>query len=174
VTPIYLFCRDQLLTGISIRNYKIFVKLFLLKGKIMQLTVLDRSNYLKGLLILIGKDKKITEDERELFLRLSKVLGFNKKFCDDAINELSENEYIIEEPPLFSDRKIAEAFLKDCMRLAFLDKDLHLYELNWIKSTGEKNNISLEWRVNEFEKIKNVSLPPDSEFEICQLLHDSE
>lgn len=34
------------------------------------LTVKDKSNYLKGLLILIGKDKNIGEHERNLLIEL--------------------------------------------------------------------------------------------------------
>ena len=45
----------------------------------MELTVPDKSNYLRGLLILIGKDKNIAIKEKELFLRLSKTLGFSEK-----------------------------------------------------------------------------------------------
>lgn len=136
----------------------------------MELTELDKSNYLKGFLILIGKDKKISDSEREIFLQLSNVLGFNKEFCENAINELFENEYIIEEPPMFSDLDIAKAFIKDGMRIAFSDKELHLYEMNWLKSIGDKNNVPLDWRLNEFEKIRSGKSIYDKEFEIINLL----
>jgi hypothetical protein len=139
----------------------------------MQLTILDKSNYLKGLLILIGKDKKITEDERAVLLKLSDVLGFNRQFCDDAMNELFENEYIIEEPPLFSHLEIAKAFYKDCMRMASVDKEIHLHEMNWIKATAERNNIPPEWRAEVFEQATTIH-SSDSKFEICKLLETKE
>ncbi len=136
----------------------------------MELTILDKSNYLKALLILIGKDKKISDRERELFLTLSVILGFNQEFCENAINELFENEYIIEEPPLFSNVEIAKAFIKDGIRIAFSDKALHIYEMNWLKSIGDKNNVSTEWRLKEFERIQNLGTHSNNEFEIAKLL----
>ena len=120
----------------------------------MVLTLLDKSNYLKGLLILIGKDKNITEDERIHLLKISRILGFDPNFCEDAINELLENEYIIEEPPLFSNNEIAKAFIKDGIKLAFANKELHLYELNWLKAVSDKNNIEAGWGMKEFENFK--------------------
>jgi hypothetical protein len=141
--------------------------------KLMQLAILDKSNYLKGLLIVIGKDKKITERERELLLKLAEIMGFSKKFCDDAMDELFENEYIIEEPPVFSNTEIAKAFFKDCLRLAFIDNEMHLHELNWIKSAGEKNNLPMEWRIKEFERVTTTPQPEDFEFEIYKLIADS-
>ena len=139
----------------------------------MELTVLDKSNYLKGLLILIGKDKKILESERKSFLELSRILGFNKEFCENAINELFDNEYIIEEPPIFSNKEIAKAFIKDGMKIAFSDKELHLYELNWLKSIGDKNDISPEWRLKEFEQIRNSELHLNNGFEISKLIEET-
>jgi hypothetical protein len=125
----------------------------------MELTLLDRSNYLRGLLILIGKDKNIAIKEKELFLRLSKTLGFSEEFCNNAVNELLINNYIIEDPPKFSDVEIAKAFLKDGIQLAFADGSLHLYEMNWLNFVGDKNNIDPDWRVeqlNDFKKLGKI------------------
>lgn len=120
----------------------------------MNLTFLDKSSYLKGLLILIGKDKIIAKRERTLLTEVSNILGFDPEFCRDAINDLLENEYIIEEPPLFSDKEIAKAFIKDGIRIAFADKELHLYELNWLKSVSDRNKIEAGWGMKEFENFK--------------------
>jgi hypothetical protein len=125
----------------------------------MELTLLDRSNYLRGLLILIGKDKNIAIKEKELFLRLSKTLGFSEEFCNNAVNELLINNYIIEDPPKFSDVEIAKAFLKDGIQLAFADGSLHLYEMNWLNFVGDKNNVDPDWRVeqlNDFKKLGKI------------------
>ena len=125
----------------------------------MELTLLDKSNYLRGLLILIGKDKNIAIKEKELFLRLSKTLGFSEEFCNNAVNELLVNNYIIEDPPKFSDVEIAKAFLKDGIQLAFADGSLHLYEMNWLNFVGDKNNVDPDWRVeqlNDFKKLGKI------------------
>jgi hypothetical protein len=137
----------------------------------MKITELDRSNYLKAILILIGKDRKIGNKERELVVRLSGLLGFNRQFCENAINELLENLYIIEDPPVFSDLEIAKAFIIDGIRIAFCDGAMHLYEMNWIKSVGEKNKIPLEWRLGELEKFQDSFKGTENiEFEIVKLL----
>ncbi|MBA4405708.1 hypothetical protein C0389_00375 [bacterium] len=120
----------------------------------MVLTQQDRSSYLKGLLILVGKDKSIGKHESSLLMEVSKILGFDPTFCKDAINELLENEYIIEEPPTFSHIEIAKAFIKDGIRIAFSDKELHLYELSWLKAVSDKNKIDAGWGLTEFEKYK--------------------
>lgn len=135
---------------------------------------LDRSNYLKGLLILIGKDKKIAREERETLMKLSKVLGFDQEFCENAINELLENEYIIEEPPKFSNHEFAKAFFKDGIRLAFADKDMHLYELNWLRSVTARNNLDEKWCVAELENFKNDGVNKRESFAIETVMNELE
>lgn len=122
------------------------------------MTQLDKSNYFKGLLILIGKDRKISDVEKTSLRKIAKILGFNKEFCDNAISELLENEYIIESPPEFSNQEIAKAFIIDGIKIAFSDKELHIFELNWLKSISEKNSLDKEWcllRLNENQTGKN-------------------
>lgn len=138
----------------------------------MEIKVQDKSNYLRSILILIGKDGKIGKAERQMVLKLSHILGFSKSFCEEAVDDLLENEYIIDDPPLFSEKAIAEAFLKDGIRIAFADKGIHLYEMNWLKAVGDKNNISPEWQLNEFEKIQKSTSAKAAEklFEIAKLL----
>jgi hypothetical protein len=138
----------------------------------MVLTFQDKSSYLKGLLILVGKDKIIAEYERTLLIEVSNILGFDPEFCKEAINELLENEYIIEEPPAFSDKEIAEAFIKDGIKIAFADKELHLYELNWLKAVSDKNEIEARWGMTEFENFKNLNPNSSSkmDFEISKLV----
>ncbi len=138
----------------------------------MNLTHQDKSNYLKGLLILIGKDKVIAEQERMLLSEMSYTLGFDPKFCNDAIGELLENEYIIEEPPAFSNKKIAEAFIKDGIKIAFADKELHLYELNWLNAVSDKNGIDPDRGLKEFEYFKSLHTKKNTvfEFEISKIV----
>ena len=133
----------------------------------MEFTLLDRSNYLRGLLILIGKDRKISEEEKKLFRQLSNELGFSKEFCETAMEELLENEYIIEDPPKFSNVEIAKLFILDGIKLAFADKELHLYELSWLRSVAEANSIEHAWAMEQFEKFKNNSNENDG-FEITK------
>jgi len=110
---------------------------------------LDRSNYVKGLLLLIGKDNKITDSERDFLQKRGATLSFDKKFIESAINELFENKYLGNEPPVFSRKQYAEAFLRDAIQLALVDNDLTTEEFDWLQSIAAANNISQEWLENE-------------------------
>ena len=112
---------------------------------------LDRSNYVKGLLLMIGKDKKITDKERDFLHNTGKTLSFNKKFIEGAIDGLFENEHLGNEPPIFSQKQYAEAFLRDAIKLGFVDNDLSSKEFDWLQSIAVSNGLSNEWLKNELE-----------------------
>ncbi|MFA3783138.1 hypothetical protein ABRY23_08755 [Melioribacteraceae bacterium 4301-Me] len=136
------------------------------------MTLQDKSNYLKGLLILIGKDKIISKEEERAILQLGKILGFDTKFCQDAINELLENKYIIEEAPKFSSKEVAISFLTDGINLACADGNFHLSELSWLISVAEKNEIDKLWCIKKIDSLKAESKNTNGEleFEITKLL----
>ena len=135
------------------------------------MTLQDRSNYFKGLLILIGKDKTISEPEKNNLRKLAKILGFNKEFCDGALSELLENEYIIEDPPVFSNSEIANSFIIDGIRIGFSDKALHIFELNWLKSVADKNSVDYNWCMTKYEEYKEEKSTLDKiYFEIEKIL----
>lgn len=141
----------------------------------MELTHTDKSNYLKGLLILIGKDRTISKNEKEFFRKLAKILNFSSEFCEQILNELLENEYFIEEPPIFSKNEIAKLFIIDGIRIAFSDKILHLYEMNWLKSVADKNGINEDWCLEKFEEFENDKNDiTQYDFEIAKVIKDSE
>ena len=112
---------------------------------------LDRSHYLKGMLLLIGKDKKITNSERVFLHSIGKTFSFNKKFIEGAINELFENKYLGNEPPVYSQKQYAEAFLRDAIQLALVDNDLSSEEFDWLHSIAVSNDLSDEWLKNELD-----------------------
>ncbi len=107
----------------------------------MIITVLDASNYFRGLLLLVRKDLKTTNSEIELLQRVGANLGFEKEFCDSAIREILENEHIVDVPPSFSSTDLALKFVKDGLRIASSDSELHPSELQWLWSTAERNGL---------------------------------
>jgi len=109
----------------------------------MNISILDKSLYLKGLLLLISKDKVITESEKKYVMEAGKSLGFEEKFCENAINEILENDHIENTPPKFSNREIAKYFIIDGLTIALSDYDLHAEELKWLSSTASINDISV-------------------------------
>jgi hypothetical protein len=106
-----------------------------------QISVLDGSNYFKGLLLLLRKDEKLSTAEVELVLKVGLSLGFEKEFCENAVHEILENEHIVDTPPRFSSPDLAVRFLKDGLRIATSDNELHPAELQWLWTTAEANGI---------------------------------
>jgi len=111
----------------------------------MKLALQDRSNYYKGLLILMGRDRIIDPREREHMLEAGKILGFERRFCESAIGDLLRNKYLAQEPVTFSKRKIAECFIRDGILLSMIDNRMHPHELAWIKAFARANGIAEEW-----------------------------
>lgn len=110
---------------------------------------IDKSNYLRGLLLLSGKNKTITSKEKDFLLKVGEVAGFDSKFIEGAIKEFFINEYIVTEPPIFSKTEYAKTFLKDAIKLAFVDNNFDRPEFEWIQSVANKNKISKEWIYDE-------------------------
>jgi len=116
---------------------------------------MDASEYLRGLLLLIRKDRKITEAENRLMKRIGKTLKFEREFCDNAICEILENKHILDAPPEFSTDELAMRFIKDGLTLAFSDKDVPAFEAEWLRSIAEINGLDEEWFIREWANASN-------------------
>jgi hypothetical protein len=120
----------------------------------MQIPQLDRSNYLKGLLITARKDEQLTDSEKNMIRKLSERLGFSIDFFEETINNLLENKYIKDDPIVFSEQNIAKSFIEDGLRLSLIDKSVSTDELDWLKQTANANGINEKWvddRLKEFK-----------------------
>ena len=104
-------------------------------------SLLDRSLYFKGLLILIRQDRAIREAEKKLMLRIGAIMGFEKKFCRNNINEIMNNKNIDDSAPVFSRSEIASFFIHDGLLISAADKDIHENELAWLKKVAATNGI---------------------------------
>jgi len=111
----------------------------------MKMSLYERSECFRGYLLLIGKDRQISSEERILLLAIGKKLDFESRFCETSINDLLENKYISNEPPLFSCKEFAEGFLVDAVGIALADNELHSKELDWLSAIAKKNNIDRGW-----------------------------
>jgi tellurite resistance protein len=120
----------------------------------MQIPQLDRSNYLKGLLITARKDEHLTDSEKNMIRKLSERLGFSSDFFEETINSLLENKYIKDDPIVFSEQNIAKSFIEDGLRLSLIDETVSSVELDWLKQTASANSIDEKWvddRLKEFK-----------------------
>ena len=118
----------------------------------MLISIQEAGHYFRGLLLLIRKDNKVTEEEIIHLKRIGKSLGFEQTFCETAINEILENKYIPDKPPLFSKIELAKKFIKDGFIIAFCDNEIHPEEEAWLRSIAEQNGIDENWFQQEKEK----------------------
>ena len=123
----------------------------------MELTLLDKSNYLKGLLIVAKKDNQLTEPEKQIIRDVALKLGFATEFYEDTLKSLLINKYIADDPIKFSSIKVAQSFVSDGLKLTFSDIKLPDKELNWLKLTASVNNIDAEWFNDKVRKYKESS-----------------
>lgn len=101
----------------------------------------DRSEFLRGFLILIRQNKTISTYEKNMAMVIGMYFGFDEEFCEDSIDSILENEYISEEPPRFTNVSIAEYFITESLSIL---KQIHLLtaeEINWLKKTAEANQV---------------------------------
>ena len=120
----------------------------------MNIPVLDRSNYLKGLFITAKLDKELSQKEKEILKKISDKLGFAPDFYDETIRSLLTNKYIKEEPIVFSDKEIAQSFLSDAIKLACSNNLVTNQEINWLKNTAIANNLNTEVVDKELKSYK--------------------
>ena len=122
----------------------------------MRISLLDRSLYYRGLMILIRKDRQIHDEEKKMMLSIGEMLGFDQKFCTKTMEELLDNNHIVDAPPLFSETDIALCFIRDGLRLSASDGQIHEAEIKWLESVAESNGLSNLW-IAELEKLSRAS-----------------
>ena len=125
----------------------------------MNIPLLDRSNYLKGLFITAKLDRQLTEKEKESLKKISDKLGFAKDFYDETIRGLLSNKYLAEDPIIFSDQNIAKSFIRDAIRLVYSDGLVAGNEIEWLKKTASANNIEDEFVKEEIQLNESSSKP---------------
>jgi uncharacterized tellurite resistance protein B-like protein len=125
----------------------------------MNISAIDASSYFKGLLLLIRKDRKVTESEVQLMKRIGKALGFEEEFCDQAIKGILENEHVRDQPPKFSSKDLATKFVQDGLVLAFSDNEIHPSEEEWLKLVAELNGLDAQWFIRKRQQTVKELIP---------------
>ena len=121
----------------------------------MKIPQIDRSNYLKGLLITAKIDKQLTDPEKKIIKHFSDKLGFSSDFYEETISSLLANEYIKEDPIIFSNTKIAMSFIEDGLNLALADGTLVDLEVKWLTATAQANSIDERWVNQKLNELKS-------------------
>lgn len=107
----------------------------------MNIPLLDRSNYLKGLFITAKLDKQLSQKEKDLLKQISDKLGFASDFFNETTRSLLNNKYIKEEPITFSAKEIAISFINDAIKLACCNNVVTNAEINWLKEIATVNQV---------------------------------
>ena len=137
----------------------------------MTISAIDKSNYLKGLLVLAKRDNILTEIEGKIISRIADKLGFSSAFYEETLQNLLANEYLTEEPIKFSDEEISHSFIVDGLRLAHSDNKLDEDELHWLRLTAKENNIDMKWFEKKVVESENKPLDLfDTEFALFSLI----
>ena len=138
----------------------------------MVLNALDKSNYLKGMLVLMKKRYTIEETIHRTVKYMTELLDFNQAIIDESIKALMTNNSIADDPPTFSDFQIAESFLKDGIHVVFLDGTLNFKQIDWLINTAKINNFSEQWIFIELEEYYyKHELNENTSFEIQKFLN---
>lgn len=111
--------------------------------KSLKISQIEAGKYLKGLMLLIRKDHEVTENEKTLLKRIGKSLGFEQEFCENTIDQILNNKYVEDTPPVFKEKDLAVKFIKDGLSVIFSDKRIHPAEEKWLIATAEKNDIDI-------------------------------
>ncbi len=122
----------------------------------MDIPVLDKSKYLKGLLIIAKKDNQLNEQEKKFIRGIANKLGFATDFYEDTLKGLMANKYISEDPVEFSDIKIAQSFVTDGLRLAVVDDVVTDNEIKWLKETATANGLEDSWFTEKLNLLKET------------------
>lgn len=117
-------------------------------------SILDKSNYLRALLILIRKDKNVWDHEMELFFEEGNSLGFEKNFCENSLNNLMQNVNIDSKPPIFFDKEIAKKLLMKGIHIINTDIKIHPEKLTFLESVAKINGLFQVWHTDLIKQLK--------------------
>lgn len=120
----------------------------------MNIPIIDRSNYLKGLFIVAKLDGSLTQYEKDFLKKISEQLGFSKDFYDETVRNLMRNKYIKDEKIKFSSKEIALSFIEDALNIATSDGSLAEPEKKWFTEMAELNGIEIEELNKKINQVK--------------------
>lgn len=120
-------------------------RLFTQSTSAMKITLMDRSLYFKGLMLLIRKDRLVEAGERAMVMHVGALFSFEKGFCREVIDEILTNPHVVDEPPLFSHAEIARCFVQDGLKLSLADGQIHDKECEWLRAVVATNHLDESW-----------------------------
>lgn len=135
----------------------------------MKISVLEGGEYFRGLLLLIARDRVVSDSEAGLILRIGKALGLEKEFCEGAVREILENPHVSSDPPVFSRPELARMFVRDGLTIAAVDRAIHDAEEEWLRLTAQRNGVGADWFEVQREAVLAASPSWESRLELDNL-----
>lgn len=112
----------------------------------------ERSEYFRGLLLIMAADGDLHEMEERLVREAVQPFGFSEEYIDESIHGILKNSHVSQEPPRFNSQTNAEIFLTHALDIAFADNELHENEEHWLKAAATANGIDLHWLREEIAR----------------------
>ncbi|MFA6978722.1 MAG: hypothetical protein WC209_05295 [Ignavibacteriaceae bacterium] len=112
-------------------------------------TILDKSNYLKGLLIVAKMNNKIDEGEKDIIANVSSRFGFSQDFLTEAMQTILANDFVSNAPIQFSKPVVAREFIQECLQLVNSKDDPAPRELLWLSEVAKINELDNDWFLKE-------------------------
>ncbi len=104
----------------------------------------DRGLHLRGLVQMMAVDRVLDAAQRAHIHAWAAEHGFDPAYGDAAIDSALENRHFPTEPPRFSTREAAEAFLRDAALVAVCDGEFHPEERAWLLAAARANGIDAQ------------------------------
>lgn len=105
----------------------------------------ERSEYFRGLLLVMAADGELDIRERELIKKNVSAFDFSPEYIDESIDSILKNRHVSQVPPKFSRPEHSRRFLADALDIAFADGILDETEEKWLRATADLNQIPAEW-----------------------------
>ncbi|MCK9425504.1 MAG: hypothetical protein M0Q21_05635 [Ignavibacteriaceae bacterium] len=112
-------------------------------------TILDKSNYLRGLLIVAKMNNKIDEGEKDIISSASNRFGFSQDFLTETMQNILANDFVSNTPIQFSKPAVAQEFIGECLKLIISKDDPSPRELLWLNEVAKINTLDDEWFIKE-------------------------
>ena len=139
----------------------------------MNISLMDRSLYFKGLMLLIRKDRAVGDEERALMMRVGRLFSFDQEFCQQVIDEILTNRHVVDEPPRFSEPEITRCFIQDGLKLALADGQVHDRERQWLMAVAAENQLDQEWCEEMLEAVSDqAGIEPQEALEAERFVWD--
>lgn len=107
--------------------------------------IIDKSNYLRGLLVLIARDNVVQDHEINTFMEEGSQMGYERDFLRSSINTLLKNKHIKSDPPRFHNPGFAIKLIESGIEIINKDNLTHPMKVNFLHQVAACNGIQDIW-----------------------------